>query len=108
MYECNKNTCESLALILKSIGTEELALARIIEAESEKLEAVLGAHYFGEETDEEIEENCGPKKRPVDVEKLLAVNESIKEMLNTIIKKELILLMKLDSTLDFMRKEMRL
>lgn len=98
--ECEKSSCESINIILKSIGVEELALAKIIEAESEKLKAVIDAYHCPKMADEEYQRCC-----PVNVEALLKVNESIKEVLNAVIKKELVLLMKLDSTLDFIKDE---
>ena len=64
-------------LLLASIALEELGLAHIINAEAEKIQYVLGTL---------------PGLSPAaSLEEILAVNESVQDMLDLVIKKELLL-----------------
>ena len=81
---------ESVNLILASIGYEELALAHIMNAEGEKIQSVLGTLH-----------PC-PPKGAVDIKKILMVNDSVNETLKNVMKKEMLLLMKLDSVKEIL------
>ena len=68
---------EVINLLLASIALEELGLAHIINAEAEKIQYVLGTL---------------PGLSPAaSLEEILAVNESVQDMLDLVIKKELLL-----------------
>lgn len=79
---------DSLNLLLASVAFEEFGLARLIDAEAKKIQHVLDSHKGGPHP-----------KQPVTVEQILAVNKSVDQVLRDIIKKELLLLMKLESVL---------
>jgi hypothetical protein len=85
---------ESVNLILASIGYEELALAHIMNAEGEKLQSVLGTLH-----------PAIPKTKAADIKKILEVNKSVNETLKNVMKKELLLLMKLDSVKELMDRK---
>jgi hypothetical protein len=71
-------------LLLSSIAMEELGLAEIIKAEGRKLEKITC-------------ETC-------DIDVLLKANNNVNQLLRTILKKEMILLMKLETVVDFSEK----
>lgn len=77
-------------LILASIAFEELALAHIMNAEAEKLQAALGT----------LHANSGPLAQTLD--DLLNTNGSVERMLRTVIKKEMLLQFKLEDIIDFL------
>ena len=79
---------EAKNLLLASIAFEEFGMARLITAEAEKIEHVLGTH-----------KQQGPPCPPATVDQILAVNQAADQVLRDIIKKELLLLMKLESVL---------
>ncbi|MFJ8090601.1 hypothetical protein ACIQ7N_20700 [Lysinibacillus sp. NPDC095746] len=68
-------------LLLSSIAMEELGLAEIIKAQGRKLEKIT-------------KETC-------DINVLLEANSNVNQLLKTIVKKEMLLLMKLESVVDF-------
>lgn len=68
-------------LLLSSIAMEELGLAEIIKAQGRKLDKIT-------------RETC-------DINILLEANSNVNQLLKTIVKKEMLLLMKLESIVDF-------
>jgi hypothetical protein len=79
---------DSLNLLLASIAFEELGLAHLINAEAEKIQYVLGTI-----------EGQTLLEPPPTVEDLLAINRSVDETLQNIIKKEMLLQFKLEDVL---------
>ena len=78
---------QSLNMILASIAMEELGLSHIINAESEKIQYVL------RKLDEESEDKPS-------LEDILAVNNSVKGVLNSIAQNQFILKSKMESAID--------
>ena len=72
-----KDRCEAINDLIKSVALEEAALAHILNAEGEKLQAVI-------------------KKSHTDTEELLCVNESVQKMVTAITRLEMILQSKLE------------
>ncbi|MDG5473242.1 hypothetical protein P6709_15935 [Jeotgalibacillus sp. ET6] len=72
-------------LLLASIGMEELSLAHIVNAEAEKIQYVLGT--------------LTKRSHEPTLWELLKVNDSVQEMLEVVIKKELLLDTKLSHVL---------
>lgn len=77
---------ETIALILASIALEEISLAHIMNAEAEKIQAIV-----------ECPSTCKLKD-------MLIVNKSVEKTLKTIMKKEILLELKLDDVVDLMDK----
>ena len=78
---------ESLSMILASIAMEELGLSHIIRAESEKIQYVLGKLDEGPEDKASFEE-------------VLAVNKSVKGVLDSIAQNQIILKGKMECAVD--------
>lgn len=78
---------DSISMILASIAMEESALSHIINAEGEKLQYVLGTL------------DKKPDKK-ASVEELLAVNKSIKNLIDSITQNQLILKGKMQCAID--------
>jgi ribosome maturation factor RimP len=74
---------DSINLVIASIGFEELGLAHLINAEGEKIQSFLGT-LDGQESKKEIK-----------IEDLEKLDNLVNETLDSIIKKEFVLLMKL-------------
>jgi hypothetical protein len=82
-------------LILISIAFEELALAHVINAEAEKIQAALGTLVDPAGT------TVFPGPLATDLQDLLDTNRSVERTLRTVIKKEMLLQFKLEDILDF-------
>lgn len=78
---------EVVNLLLASIAFEELGLAHIINAEAEKIQAVLGTLP-------------GTNAAARNISDLLASNKSVNKILKTVIKKEMLLQFKLEDILE--------
>ena len=76
---------ESLTDLLESIALEETALAHLINAEAEKLQAIV----------------CLLKQDKVNLNEVLQMQKKVAKMLQTSIKKEILLQFKLESVLEF-------
>ena len=78
---------DSLNKILASIAMEELGLSHIIKAEGEKLQYVLGTL------------NKDPGEKP-SVAEILAVNKSVKSLLDSVMNNQVILKSKMECAID--------
>lgn len=78
---------EALTMIIASIAMEELALSHIVNAEGEKLQYVLGTLPGGQRT-------CAG------TQEILAVNKSVKELLDTVMQNQMLLKGKLEKALE--------
>ena len=78
---------ESLSMILASIAMEELGLSHIISAEGEKIQYILGKLGGGPED-------------PPSFEEILAVNKSVKCVLDSIAQNQIILKGKMECAVD--------
>lgn len=78
---------DAINQILSSIAMEELALSHIINAEGEKLQYVIGT----------LPGISGP---PATVEDVLAANESVRTMLDTVGQNQLFIKNKMQSALE--------
>lgn len=75
-------------LLLASIAFEELGLAHIINAEAEKIQAVLGT----------LPESSVTPATTID--ELLEINESVNRSLKTVLKTQMLLQFKMEDVLD--------
>lgn len=116
---------EAINLLITSIAMEELSLAHIINAEGEKIQAVVAkfnkknypcssqakttiedldlSEFNNELEGEDTVSKCKPKPKPepeTTVKDLLAVNESVRFMLKQVLKNNLVLECKLEDILD--------
>ncbi len=83
---------DSISRILTSIAMEEIGLSHILNAEGEKLQFVLGTHS----------DATGPCPT---IPELLAVNESIQDMLRTVTTSQMFLFAKMSAVLGaYMKK----
>lgn len=80
------NRAGAVNLLLSSIALEELGLAHLINAEAEKIQAVLGTLR-------------GVSVPVTDIGQLQSVNESVHQMLRTTTEKEMLLQFKLEDVL---------
>ena len=78
---------DAISLILTSIAMEELGLSHVINAEGEKLQYVIGT----------IPGVTGP---PATVDDVLAVNESIRDVLNSTVQNQMFLNTKMQNALS--------
>lgn len=74
-------------LLLASIAFEELGLAHIINAEAEKIQAVLGTLP-------------GSDVAATSIDELLEINDSVNRTLKTALKTQMLLQFKLEDVLD--------
>lgn len=77
---------EALTMLLSSIAMEEAALSRILNAEGERLQAVLGALPGG----------CGPDGA---AQEILEVNRSVSGVMDAVLQNQFLLKSKLESVL---------
>ncbi|MDI1428904.1 hypothetical protein [Polyangium sorediatum] len=80
------------ALILTSVAMEEMGLAHILNAEGEKIQWILGT----------LGEGCTSPTGTVDVDDVLAINESVRDTLEAVVAKNLILYLKAGRVLRFL------
>lgn len=73
--------CDTINLLLSSIALEEIGLSHILNAEGEKLQYFL-------------------KKKPCHLDDLLIMNNSINKTLKTIVKSQMMLLLKLEDVVE--------
>ena len=83
----NLNRTQVINLLLASVALEELGLSHIINAEAEKLQAVLGTLP-------------GLTVTTPSVSILLSVNREVRRSLQTVLKKQMLLEFKLEDILD--------
>lgn len=83
----NMTKDEALTMIIASIAMEELALSHIVNAEGEKLQYVLGTLPGGHKS-------CASPQE------ILAVNKSVKELLDTVMQNQMLLKGKLEKALE--------
>ncbi len=81
------NRSQVINLLLASIALEEIGLAHLINAEGEKLQAVLGTLP-------------GLSITATSISGLLSVNREVRRTLQTILKKQMLLEFKLEDILD--------
>ncbi|HBK52725.1 hypothetical protein [Syntrophomonas wolfei] len=83
----NLNRTQVINLLLASVALEELGLAHIINAEGEKLQAVLGTLP-------------GLTITATSISGLLSVNREVRRSLQTVLKNQMLLEFKLEDILD--------
>lgn len=74
-------------LLLGSIALEEIGLAHIINAEGEKIQEVLKGNH-------------------VDFHHMIEINDSAEKMLQSVIKKEILLQFKFDQVVELIKEEL--
>ncbi|MEI5906923.1 hypothetical protein WAK64_07610 [Bacillus spongiae] len=75
---------QTLLFLLATVGQEELALAHIMNAEGEKIQAAVAA----------FNDDC------LTIEDLLEVNNNVNQTLKHVIKKEMLLQFKVENVLE--------
>ena len=83
---------DALSVLIASIGIEELSLAHILNAEGEKIQSYLGT-LEGQEV-----------KRGVRIDELEKLDKIVNKTINTVMQKELVLLMKLETADEILDK----
>lgn len=86
--DINLSQEDVINLLLASIAFEELGLAHITNAEAEKIQYILGT-LNGQTT-----------VTPATVEDLLNINDSVRQILRSVIKNQMLLQFKLEDILD--------
>jgi len=84
---------DAINLLLSSIALEELGLSHILNAEGEKIQYMLGGMR-----------EAAPPASPT-VEQMLALNESVRQTLDTAVKHEMHLYSKLETVLGLLQAE---
>jgi hypothetical protein len=79
-----------LVNLIESVAQEESALAHLIKAEADKVQAFVGKH-------------CDFPTHPSNNE-IIKLNRSVTQLLESIVMKEWLLLKKLEDTLEFVKK----
>ncbi|MEI5909246.1 hypothetical protein WAK64_19530 [Bacillus spongiae] len=82
------NKTNTLLFLLASVGQEELALAHIMNAEGEKIQAAVAA----------FEKDC------LTIEEVIAVNDNVNDVLKNVIKKEMLLQFKVENVIELFEK----
>lgn len=77
----------AINLVIASVGQEELGLSHIINAEGEKIQAAVAAY----------------NRKEITLVQLLAINDSVREMLKEVIKNNMFLESKLETVLDILK-----
>ncbi|TKD10109.1 hypothetical protein [Polyangium fumosum] len=85
---------DGAALILTSVAMEEMGLAHILNAEGEKIQWILGT----------LNASVVPATSP-SVEDVLAINESVRDTLEAVVAKNLILYLKAGRVLRFLESD---
>jgi len=80
---------DAINLLLSSIALEELGLSHILNAEGEKLQYAMGTLPGLTQT--------------ATIEQLLQINQSVRDTVNTAMKKEFLLQSKLESVIKLMQ-----
>lgn len=75
------NRCDAINLLLSSIAMEEIGLSHILNAEGEKLQRFL-------------------RQKSIHTNDLLEMNDSVQKSLQTIVKSQLLLVMKLEDVME--------
>lgn len=84
---------EAITDVIESIALMEAALSHILNAEGEKIQAVVGTlHHCPQNSDKHCPPSCLIAKDP---EELLKINKSVESVINAITSLELILQKKL-------------
>jgi hypothetical protein len=97
------SACDAAAWVVASVAFEELALAHIINAEGEKIQYVLGTLPPVVASPAGFPPPPPPPPPPqATLADLLAINESVRETLETIICKEIVLNLKLCQALHYL------
>jgi hypothetical protein len=87
----HKNSLQDTLLdLIESVAREEKALAHLIQAEADKIQAFVGKH-------------CDFPTEPSNAE-IIKLNRSVIQLMETIVMKEWLLLKKLEDTLEFVKK----
>lgn len=73
--------CDTINLLLSSIALEEIGLSHILNAEGEKLQCFL-------------------KRNPCHLDDLLMVNNSVNKTLRTVVKSQMMLMLKLEDVVE--------
>lgn len=79
------NRCDAINLLLSSIAMEEIGLSHILNAEGEKLQRFL-------------------RQKSIHTDDLLLMNDSVQKSLQTIVKSQLLLVMKLEDVMELAQK----
>ena len=85
-------------LLLASIAFEELGLAHLINSEAEKLQGAIGTLV------DDQGKLVNAKIKAESLQELLKVNKSVEKMLQSIIKKEMLLQFKFENVLEFLKQ----
>ncbi|HZG59923.1 MAG TPA: hypothetical protein VEY68_05560 [Anoxybacillus sp.] len=81
---------DTLIDLMESVAREENALAHLIRAEADKIQAFVGKY-------------CDFPTKPSNNE-IIQLNRSVTQLMETIVMKEWLLLKKLEDTLEFVKK----
>jgi flagellar biosynthesis regulator FlaF len=86
----NDSLQDTLLNLMESVAQDENALAHLIRAEADKIQAFVGKH-------------CDFPTKPSNNE-IIKLNRSVTQLMETIVMKEWLLLKKLEDTLEFVKK----
>lgn len=77
--------CDAINLLLSSIAMEEISLSHILNAEGEKIQRFL-------------------RQKSIAITDLLKVNDSVTQSLKTVVKSQILLVIKLEEVVDLIEK----